>query len=445
MKNSRQRLMFAAAILVASILPGQSSETPSLVGTLELDSERILPGLPVGIRFTLSNVSTKDVAVPSAFALEIETPEGDTRIVPWGASEHYVSGFPAVYRDALLLKKGESKTYQLPVNALLSSPSAFMGRAFFAPGTYRVRAALSDQLMTEEYEGVLRRASRFSAMSSVPHDMVITNAVLLRVEEPQGDDLAAWNEIKRRTANEGLLDLSLPELYRLAGEIWDRYPSSGYAPYMGMKTAPASDQQRIATIARVRQMDPKNPLLDWVPLGDAYRLARAAGDAMDSERDLSKAIELSRQAGEAFREVIRTTDNDVVRLEAEQSMDKEIMTPGELIRLDRKLAEVDPRPPMDAKKIQPLAECVHRVGSDLTVRLGYENPNPYNVTIPIGPRNGFDPSPGDRGQPTVFKSGVHRNVLEISVRGDSVSWRLDGATITAALGNTADCNAGTSH
>lgn len=49
---------------------------------------------------------------------------------------------------------------------------------------------------------------------------------------------------------------------------------------------------------------------------------------------------------------------------------------------------------------------------------GYYNHNAVAVEIPAGEENGFDPGPADRGQPTVFEPGRHRNVCLVVLPAD---------------------------
>lgn len=58
---------------------------------------------------------------------------------------------------------------------------------------------------------------------------------------------------------------------------------------------------------------------------------------------------------------------------------------------------------------------------------GYYNHNAVAVEIPAGEANGFDPGPADRGQPTVFEPGRHRNVCLIVLPADyegNLSWSV---------------------
>jgi uncharacterized protein len=79
------------------------------------------------------------------------------------------------------------------------------------------------------------------------------------------------------------------------------------------------------------------------------------------------------------------------------------------------------------RKVDPTVECATRNGDGTsTARLGYRNPNPFAVAIPIGLRNLMLPLPLDRGQPRVFEPGANPAAFEVTFRGPALLWILDG-------------------
>jgi hypothetical protein len=71
---------------------------------------------------------------------------------------------------------------------------------------------------------------------------------------------------------------------------------------------------------------------------------------------------------------------------------------------------------------------------------GYMNRNTAEVELPLGPSNGVDPSPADRGQPTTFLPGRQRDVFRIHVPKEfkgkfvwSVSYAGTTQTATGSL------------
>ena len=63
--------------------------------------------------------------------------------------------------------------------------------------------------------------------------------------------------------------------------------------------------------------------------------------------------------------------------------------------------------------------------------MGYSNPNPFEIMLPIGPLNNFSPNPPDRSQPTQFFAG--RNIGAFSLPVDTeLTWSLSGIPVVVS-------------
>lgn len=78
------------------------------------------------------------------------------------------------------------------------------------------------------------------------------------------------------------------------------------------------------------------------------------------------------------------------------------------------------------------AVCRNSDGS-YTAGFGYLNRNEYPVLIPVGPENRFSPGVADRGQPEVFKPGIHDNAFSVTYPSDATNqvWTLMGRQVSA--------------
>jgi hypothetical protein len=91
--------------------------------------------------------------------------------------------------------------------------------------------------------------------------------------------------------------------------------------------------------------------------------------------------------------------------------------------------------------VDPVLECVVFKGSSPDVAIwGYDNPNAFAVTIPIGQTNGFSPAPADRGQPTVFDPGRLVGAFQTVMGGATLTWKL-GAKTAVANSSSKRCTA----
>lgn len=76
--------------------------------------------------------------------------------------------------------------------------------------------------------------------------------------------------------------------------------------------------------------------------------------------------------------------------------------------------------------------CRNSDGS-YTAGFGYLNRNEYPVLIPVGPENKFTPGVSGRGQPEVFKPGIHDNAFSVTYPSDATNqvWTLMGRQVSA--------------
>jgi hypothetical protein len=82
-------------------------------------------------------------------------------------------------------------------------------------------------------------------------------------------------------------------------------------------------------------------------------------------------------------------------------------------------AQVRPAPPHELlPTIQPVYDGWYK-NSDgtLSFSYGYINRTDKPIDVPIGPDNGFTPTPADRGQPSVFQPGTERNAFSVILPG----------------------------
>lgn len=93
-------------------------------------------------------------------------------------------------------------------------------------------------------------------------------------------------------------------------------------------------------------------------------------------------------------------------------------------------------------KITPVRECVVDRGAGRNpryqARFGYNNPAAFAIAVPVVPslENFVSPNPAFRGQPLVFRPGNQRGVFFADFNSGSVSWRLNGTTVSATTTTT---------
>ncbi len=90
------------------------------------------------------------------------------------------------------------------------------------------------------------------------------------------------------------------------------------------------------------------------------------------------------------------------------------------------------------KKVSPILECVDANNDGTyTAHFGYENLYNSNLTIAIGSKNKFTPTPINRGQPSTFTPGRVIDSFQVNFNGSNLVWYLkspngQSATATAS-------------
>lgn len=87
------------------------------------------------------------------------------------------------------------------------------------------------------------------------------------------------------------------------------------------------------------------------------------------------------------------------------------------------------------KSIVPFMNCYwDNHNGTYTVSIGYNNKNSTNQTLPIGTSNRFTSGNPNRGQPTVFLTGVRNNVFVMTASASDVdnelNWSLTGNEVS---------------
>lgn len=98
---------------------------------------------------------------------------------------------------------------------------------------------------------------------------------------------------------------------------------------------------------------------------------------------------------------------------------------------NKKPPPIDPLEPGEGSLV-PMVECVQQSSNGWTARWGYENLTNTPITLQIGAggKNLFTPGAADRGQPTTFAAGRHRDVFTtpLGSKAGPLTWKINGAT-----------------
>ena len=86
--------------------------------------------------------------------------------------------------------------------------------------------------------------------------------------------------------------------------------------------------------------------------------------------------------------------------------------------------------------VEPKFNCQGlKTGGILRIKVGYSNPNPFEVSLPVGVLNRFSPGPADLGQPNKLFAGLNQGAFEVNLSPDVASipdpltWNLNGSSV----------------
>ena len=78
--------------------------------------------------------------------------------------------------------------------------------------------------------------------------------------------------------------------------------------------------------------------------------------------------------------------------------------------------------------VAPLTDCINESESGgFTSIWGYDNPNEFEIFIPVGPLNAFTPGRPDRGQPDSFFAGLNKGAFVVKF-DTALEWKLPGVS-----------------
>ena len=78
--------------------------------------------------------------------------------------------------------------------------------------------------------------------------------------------------------------------------------------------------------------------------------------------------------------------------------------------------------------VTPIVDCINESESGgFSSVWGYDNPNEFEISIPVGSLNAFTPGNVDRGQPTSFLAGLNKGAFAVKF-DTALQWTLPGAS-----------------
>ena len=381
----KSKLLTILHLISATIAIPVLGATTGIQARLDIAPAHVLPGLPAMFIVSLSNRDTAAHSIANVLRLRVTPASGAEFVVRWG-SVREDSGVPGA-PDVVVLAPGQTRELFFPATETLMNNEAFWDVRLTVPGTYDLRMDLGDGFD------------------------ISTSTVRLKVDQPSGDDLAVWQLMQQKSGGGWPVDRWLGDT------IASKFPRSTYARATIFLSA--GSQLRSLLPAAIDGLS--GPTRDDLRLLLISQLQDAASKAFHAG-DRKSGNDLTKQALQQIDQLRKEAVTAYASGQADEALAR--ITAGSAIR--------DADPNMRYRKLIPLAACRDNDG---TLLFGYQNDNKWPIVKHVGGDNHFDPSPGDRGQTTVFQPGKHKKAFIAAVLPNEVlKWILDDnvASLTAS-------------
>ena len=232
-----------------------------------------------------------------------------------------VTKLPPEYEPPTEIPPGASRRIDFATGADLGD-GVFFDRRLWQPGTYTIRLVFSNELSDPR----IAKSGWVTGLKAAP---LVTPPISLQVETPSGTDADAWQAVLQATTNRALL-VNSPEAGAIGRELYERFPSSRYAPFflqvVAMDVWRNGGETRFATVAAmnetIERLDKTGILAEDIRLGRAVIRAREAL----AQSDVDSAIRSTAAALEDLKTIERSTTHEQTRLKAQRAM-RTVKTP----------------------------------------------------------------------------------------------------------------------
>ena len=312
-------LLLSAGAAGADTLPVQNVR---LSMTLALAPDKVLPGVPVSFRVTLTNLSNLPADVPQALRLRVERDGGDW-FYAWTVEGHSmkpittVGGWPT---DIQTLGSKGAAEIEFAVDSLLAGPEWFVDPRLSKPGVYRLQLiAYSRYPWKDEPKNPYRYRTAEIDENDEGGEIVRSNVATLTIREPEGEDAVVWAKMQALAGEAGWQ----PGLFvekDIAAWIWKNHPTSYYQHYTA-GLASREENEFLRSVRAGLAIDPNGPHSDWLRLLVAGTYARRAHEATYVRGgDFAKATENADLAASEFRKAAEMAKTPQMREKAEQGL-----------------------------------------------------------------------------------------------------------------------------
>jgi hypothetical protein len=396
--------------------PSAAQAIDHLSVSAEIFPDHGLPGISPTLRITIANLGDRAVTLPSVtFLMEETTPSAAQYSIGCGRETRPCGDYSAPWFDRrqrpgpFTLRPQESKTVYIGV----VDDAFFEKGPLLTPGRYDLRLRLT-------------------------FDDVPSNTFRYTVDQPTGEDLPVWAELKK--VQSAASDTGLPFMNPALDRICGLHPTSAYSKvwrtFHDLLTG-----ERLRGTQRIERI--KSYIASGLPVAwDGWiRMELAMQYRADAEESaIAGSMAIAMDQAEQGKAILRSLESGYgpYTKDSAEGLLASLQWSREQLQT---LADItNGRNQPEVQKVAPLLDCVIR-NSDgtYTAWFGYNNPNHGILMFVVGPDNNFSPDPKDRGQTTVFQPGRRKKTFSVSIKPlEQLVWTLNGGHAKAEIEGDAD-------
>jgi len=402
MRESRLILLIRSFVLIFVI----AAETASAAGikvTLAFTPSETLPGVPVNVTLTVANVTAKDIAISSRVAFGVTSADGGhNRLIMYLPTQYWNGEVDA--SGKYTVPAGGKIDLFMPVTEDFDSP-LFAESRLNDPGQYDIVATVK-------------------GTSGTAGD---SNPAHLRIITPTGEDEAVLKVLDDD-------EVSGTAVKALCTSTIQKHPASRYYQLVAPFCVPFSTLDQYAHDVLQGFPSLTGVYLDAARFAVAGRYLSAAYTAYGQNK-FASAGSFSAAGQPITQDLIDHPGSSFGTVAGAWTKRQLVDEAGWRKRFDRLWG---PRPVLN---VLPTVTCVADEGDGtFSADFGFNNPNNYDVEVPVGADNEVAPGPDGQGQPIEFAPGVKESAFTIKGLTNVARWTLQGRTVKASIAQSPKCS-----
>ncbi|HEV7486812.1 MAG TPA: hypothetical protein VGQ65_14135 [Thermoanaerobaculia bacterium] len=379
-----------------------ASGATSLKVALSVIPSETLPGVPVNVSLTVSNVTDKDIAISNRVAFGVKSADGSSRRLTMYLPTQYWNGEVESAGKYVVPAGGKIDLF-MPVTEDFDSP-LFAERQLNDPGQYDLVVSV-------------KGTSGITGDSNPAHLQILT---------PTGEDQAVWKVLDGEASG--------TEIKALCTTTIQKHPASRYYQLVSPFCVPFATLDQYAHDVLQGFPSLTGPYLDAARFAVAGRYLSAAYTAYGQNK-FALAGSFSAAGQPIAQDLIDHPGSPFGPVAGAWTKRQLVTEDGWRQHFDRLWG------PKAALSVSPSVTCVTDNGDGTySAEFGFENPNNYDIDVPIGTENRLSPGADSQGQPTEFAPGAKESAFTLKGLTSAIKWTLQGKTVKASLAQSPKCS-----